>query len=164
MAASWDWNKVIRADYADRTYTRLALEAQDKWRNDELWKEWYHETGIFWISRTGIAERVVENFEALGVGRESGIGGDVLLPETVSVDEAKGMYGGIFDEADYTGIKKVLVNRTSGWADAKGALRAATREAVSLGVKYIVAEVEELAWVLEVVNPSNVSVSDRNPV
>ena len=36
-AASWDWNKVIRADYKDPFYCGLALESQDAWKT--TWKE-----------------------------------------------------------------------------------------------------------------------------
>jgi glycine/D-amino acid oxidase-like deaminating enzyme len=36
VAASWDWNKVVRADYRDIVYTRLALEAQHLWRTDQV--------------------------------------------------------------------------------------------------------------------------------
>ena len=36
----------------------------------------------------------------------------------VGVEEARGLYGGLFEDADYEGVKEVLVNRTSGWAAA----------------------------------------------
>ncbi len=67
VAASWDWNKVVRADYHDIIYTRLALEARELWKNDPLWQDFYHESGIYWISQTGFAEQVIKNFEDLGV-------------------------------------------------------------------------------------------------
>lgn len=140
VAASWDWNKVVRADYADIAYCRLALEAQDKWRRDPLWMPFYKETGIYWISRTGIAQKVLDNFRELG--RECSDEDLCSLP----VDEAKVLYGGLFDEADYEGVERVLVNKTSGWADAKGALQAVIEKAVELGVKYVVAEVAELTF------------------
>ncbi|KAI8957481.1 FAD dependent oxidoreductase [Daldinia sp. FL1419] len=64
----------------------------------------------------------------------------------VPVEEARGLYGGVFAEADYTGVRDVLVNETSGWADAKGALRRATEEAVGKGVRVVAAEVKELVF------------------
>lgn len=45
-SASWDWTKVVRADYKDPLYTRLALEAKRVWRTDPLYREYYHETGL----------------------------------------------------------------------------------------------------------------------
>ncbi|KAJ2987273.1 hypothetical protein NUW58_g4598 [Xylaria curta] len=139
-AASWDWNKVIRADYRDLTYCQInpvALEAQDEWRTNPLWNPFYHETGIYWISRTGFAQKVVDNFKALG--RDAEI---YALP----VQEARQLYGGIFDNADFEGVDKVLINKTSGWAAAKDALQAGIEKAISLGVKYITAEVDQLEF------------------
>ncbi|KAI1408279.1 FAD dependent oxidoreductase [Hypoxylon sp. FL1857] len=138
VAASWDWNKVIRADYRDILYCRLALEAQDVWRTDPLWRPFYHETGIYWISRTQFAQEVVDNYAKLGRSTAE--------LHSLPVEEARRLYGGIFDGADYTGVKNVLVNKTSGWADAKGALRAVTEKAIELGVKFVTAEIASLEF------------------
>ncbi|KAM0812033.1 hypothetical protein AB5N19_14350 [Seiridium cardinale] len=135
VAASWDWNKVIRADYADIKYCELALEAQDIWRTDPLWKPFFHESGIYWISQTTLAQKVIDNYAKLG--RKADL---YSLP----VEEAKKLHGGIFDEADYTNVKEVLINNSSGWADARDALRKVIETSVELGVKYVVAEVESL--------------------
>lgn len=135
VAASWDWNKVIRADYADIKYCELALEAQDIWRSDPLWKPFFHESGIYWISHTEFAQEVIGNYAKLG--READL---YSLP----VGEARKLHGGIFDEADYSNVKEVLINNTSGWADAKDALRKIIETAVAQGVKYVVAEVATL--------------------
>ncbi|ETS78900.1 hypothetical protein PFICI_08753 [Pestalotiopsis fici W106-1] len=132
VAASWDWNKVVRADYADLGYCKLALEAQDVWRADPLWKPFYHESGIYWISRTGFSQKVLDNYAKLG--RQADL---YSLP----VEEARKLHGGIFGDADYTGVKEVLINNTSGWADARDALRKVIETSVEMGVKYVVAEV-----------------------
>lgn len=137
VAASWDWNKVVRADYNDIVYTKMALEARDLWKDDPLWNPFYHESGIYWISATGFAKQVLENFDKLGVKAE-------LF--SYPVEEARSHYAGIFKDADYTGIKEVLVNKTSGWADAKDVLQKVIETAVELGVEYIEAEVTSLAF------------------
>ncbi|KAI0118242.1 sarcosine oxidase [Nemania sp. FL0031] len=136
-AASWDWNKVIRADYRDIKYCRIALEAQDEWRANPLWSPFYHETGIYWISRTEFAQKVVDNFKELGHDAEL---------DALPVQEARKLYGGIFDSADYEGVDKVLINKTSGWAEAKEALQAGIKKVVDMGVKYITAEVSLLEF------------------
>ena len=137
VAASWDWNKVVRADYADIEYMRLALEAKERWANDALWKPFYHESGAFWVSTTDFSQRVQENFRKLGA--DSGLLG---LP----VDEARKAYGGIFEDGDYTGVKEVFINKLSGWAEAKEALRRTIEEAVRLGVEYVEADVSKLEF------------------
>ncbi|KAI0883925.1 FAD dependent oxidoreductase [Annulohypoxylon maeteangense] len=138
VAASWDWNKVVRADYRDPLYCKLALDAQDVWRSDPLWAPFYHQSGIYWISQSGFAGEVIENYRRLGR--------DTSALKELEVEVAKGEFGGLFDQADYTGVKKVLVNRSSGWADAKGALRRVAERAVELGVRFVRGEVQELLF------------------
>ncbi|KAH8896417.1 sarcosine oxidase [Thozetella sp. PMI_491] len=135
VAASWDWNKVVRAEYGDIAYVRLALEARDLWSKDPLWRDYYHETGIYWISHGDFADDVFKNYEQLGAKPDL-----KLYP----VEEARKLYDGLFDEADYTGVKKVLVNKNSGYADAKEALQRTIQAAVDLGVEYIEGEVATL--------------------
>ena len=137
VAASWDWNKVVRADYDDIVYCQLGLEAQDVFKSDPLWKPFFHETGIYWTCRSDYAQAVIDNYKTLG--RKA----DLFA---VPVDEARKMYGGVFDDADYSGVKEVLVNKTSGWAAAGDCLRAVTRETIRLGVKYVTAEVATLLF------------------
>ncbi|OQV08139.1 hypothetical protein CLAIMM_12453 [Cladophialophora immunda] len=135
VAASWDWNKVVRADYDDIVYCQLALEAQDIFETDPLWKPYFHKTGIFWTCRSNYAQEVIDNYKKLG--RTADL-------RAVTVDEARKLYGGLFEDADYDGVQEVLVNKTSGWAAAGDALRAVTRKAIELGVKYVTAEVATL--------------------
>ncbi|KAF1950382.1 sarcosine oxidase-like protein [Byssothecium circinans] len=137
VAASWDWNKVIRADYDDVIYCRLALEAQDIFKSDPLYKPFFHETGLYWVCRSDYAGQVLENYRALG--RKADL-------RAVGVEEARKLYGGLFEDADYRGVKDVLVNRTSGWANAGDALVAVTRKCVELGVRYVVADIESLQF------------------
>ncbi|KAJ3498275.1 hypothetical protein NLG97_g1255 [Lecanicillium saksenae] len=135
VAASWDWNKVVRADYDDIIYCQLALEAQDVFNSDPLWKPHFHETGIFWMARDDYAEEVIRNYKTLG--RKADL-------SSVSVNEARKMHGGLFQNADYSDVKNVLVNKTSGWVAAGDCLRSVTRAAIALGVKYVVAEIATL--------------------
>lgn len=137
VAASWDWNKVVRADYDDIVYCQLALEAQDVFRSDPLFQPHFHQTGIYWMCRSDYAQEVIDNYKKLG--RKADL-------SAVPVDEARKLYGGVFEEADFTGVKEVLVNKTSGWAAAGDCLRAVTRKSLELGVKYVTAEVSTLQF------------------
>lgn len=137
VAASWDWNKVVRADYDDIVYCKLGIEAQDVFNSDPLWKPYFHQTGIFWTCRDEYAGSVIGNYGKLG--RKADL-------KAVPVNEAKNMFGGVFDQADYSGVKEVLVNRTSGWAAAGDCLQAVTRETLRLGVKYVTADVASLEF------------------
>ncbi|KAL6710871.1 hypothetical protein ACN47E_007928 [Coniothyrium glycines] len=135
VAASWDWNKVVRADYDDIIYCELALEAQDVFKEDPLWQPFFHETGIFWVCRSDYAQDVIDNYKKLG--RQADL-------RSVPVEEARKMFGGLFEDANYDGAKAVLVNKTSGWVEAGNALRAVTKWSIGKGVKYIAEKVESL--------------------
>ncbi|EME86329.1 uncharacterized protein MYCFIDRAFT_45479 [Pseudocercospora fijiensis CIRAD86] len=137
VAASWDWNKVVRADYDDIVYCQLALESQDVFKSDPLWKPYFHETGIYWICRDDYADKVIDNYKKLGRRAEL---------QSVSIEDAKKMHNGLFDLADYDRAKSVLVNKTSGWAAAGDCLRAVTKWCLDQGIKYEVAEVASLQF------------------
>ncbi|KAH6988243.1 FAD dependent oxidoreductase [Ilyonectria sp. MPI-CAGE-AT-0026] len=137
VAASWDWNKVVRSDYKDIVYTSMGLEAREVWSNDPLWSPFYHESGIYWISPTGFAQQVLDNFDKLGAKAEL---------YSLGVDEARMEYDGLFDGADYTDIKEVLINKSSGWAAAKDTLQKVLQTTIELGVKYIEAQVQSLEF------------------
>lgn len=137
VAASWDWNKVVRADYDDIVYCQLALESQDIFKSDLLWKPYFHETGIYWICRSDYAQDVIDNYRKLGRTAEL---------SAVPIDEARKLYGGLFEDADYSDVKEVLVNKSSGWGAAGDCLVAVTRKTIELGVKYVTAEIATLKF------------------
>lgn len=135
-AASWDWNKVIRADYADPAYMALGLEAARAWTSDPLLAPLYHESGTLWIADGDFARVIVGNYAELGATDDG--------PEVVGPDEARRRYGGLFADADYSRVTQVLVNSSGGWAPAKEALRAVVDAAVGAGVVYLQGNVDLL--------------------
>lgn len=136
-AASWDWNKVVRADYDDFVYCKLALEAQDVFETDPVWQPYFTKTGVYWMCRSDYAQDVIKNHQKLGRGDDI---------SAVPVAEARKLYGGLFANADYSDVKEVLINKSSGWAAAGDALRAITCEAIKLGLRYVTAEVQTLQF------------------
>jgi glycine/D-amino acid oxidase-like deaminating enzyme len=65
LAASWDWNKVVRADYGHIFYMEKALEAMHFWRTDPLYKPFYYESGYVKIDDTDLGRRMIENYKQL---------------------------------------------------------------------------------------------------
>jgi sarcosine oxidase/L-pipecolate oxidase len=65
-AAGHDLNKIIRADYQDIFYMRLALEAQKLWRSDPIYKEYYHESGMLYAEDNGMARANLDNLNVVG--------------------------------------------------------------------------------------------------
>ncbi|KAM7222023.1 FAD dependent oxidoreductase [Rhypophila decipiens] len=134
--ASWDWNKVIRSDYRDELYTRLALEARELWVSDALYNPYYHAVPMVWISGTEPSV-YVENHRKAGVEPNF---------KMLTVDEAKSEFGGLFKDADYEGVDKIYVNYDSGWAEAKDVLDNVVAAAVSKGVKSIACGVSTVVF------------------
>jgi len=93
---------------------KLALEAKQVWRTDPLFKEWYHQDGMYWISDTDLARTVVDHYKQLKADEEY---------ELFKTDEAKKLYDGMFEDGDYNGVSEVLVNKSSGWAEARKTLK-----------------------------------------
>lgn len=138
VAASWDWNKVIRSDYASSPLsTKLALEAQQLWRTDPLFSPYYHECGSYWASHSDFQDVVDRNMKEGGMET----GGKVY-----TVEEARTLYKGVFKDGNYSQVNGVLVNIKSGYAEAKEVLEATIKEAVRLGVTYLTGEVASLEF------------------
>lgn len=127
LAASCDYNKIVRADYGDMFYMSLALKSQHKWRADPLYKHFFHESGMVNIEGTGLGRRMIQNFKDLGVESKA---------EVVGPEELRKRYPLCWD-ADYQEAKDCYVNPEAGWAEAASAPKAVIAEAVSCGVDYI---------------------------
>jgi sarcosine oxidase / L-pipecolate oxidase len=137
LAASWDWNKIIRAEYNDIFYMKLALEAKDLWEKDPLYAPFYHAANGVWIQDTNMADIISDNYAKLG------------LPDQVTrytVEDAKKIYDGLFDQAEYEGIDQVLVSTGTGWAEATKALTAVLQAATKAGAIHVNGNITSLVF------------------
>jgi len=137
VGASWDWNKVIRADYTNLLYMELALEAMTWWRSDPLYKPFYHESGLVWVDNKGLPQTIIDNYKKLNSTDKFRL---------AKPQETKRLWNGIHADASYDGVTDMLVNESSGWAEASTALEKVIERAVTLGVKYIVADVKAVIF------------------
>jgi sarcosine oxidase / L-pipecolate oxidase len=134
-AASHDLNKIIRADYEDVLYMKLALEAQHSWRGEMLYKPYYHETGILFAEDMGMSRKCVSNYKALG---------EEAVAKIITPEEAKARFPG-FKDAAWTDVKECYYNPRSGWGEAEPALRGVIQAAIDRGVRYVQATVSRLS-------------------
>ncbi|KAK3371100.1 FAD dependent oxidoreductase [Lasiosphaeria ovina] len=137
QCASWDWTKVVRADYPDPLYARLALEAKEVWRNDPLYKPYYHETGLIWVDDDTFTKAVTSNYSALGAQEDW---------ELMPVAKARELSNGLFANADFGTYDSVYVNWSSGYADAGKALERVIETAIEKGVTFVQANVESITF------------------
>jgi sarcosine oxidase/L-pipecolate oxidase len=135
LAASHDFNKIIRADYGNAFYCQLALEARNAWKNDPLYKPFYHQSGMVVLDDTGLGRKIIKNYEDLKAHSEAVI---------IRPDELKARYDGLFADAEYKGVDDIFINPLSGWVEAASAVRAVIEAAVANGVKYIAGDVAKL--------------------
>ena len=136
LAASYDVNKIVRADYGDKFYMELALQAQHEWRTDPLYSQFYHESGMVNVEGTGLGRRMLQNYKELGVSTKA----VVIGPE-----ELKERYP-LFWDTDYSAAKDCYVNPESGWAEAASSVKAVTQAAVDDGVEYVEGTVSRLLF------------------
>ncbi|KAG0646702.1 oxidase [Hyphodiscus hymeniophilus] len=121
LAASHDFNKIVRADYGSLFYCELALKARELWKNDSLYKSFYHQSGMVVMDESDLGRRIIGNYKSLN--EETG-------SEIVGPDEMKKRYDGLFAKTDYRGVEDIFVNPTSGWAEATPAVKKVIEAAV----------------------------------
>ncbi|CAG7563582.1 unnamed protein product [Fusarium equiseti] len=134
-AASHDINKIIRDDYPDKLYMRLLKKAMPLWREDELYKAFYHEVGMLRADSTSFGEESIASYREMGISNNS-----ELLP----VEEVRRRWNGAFKTANFKGVDKVLWNPNVGFGEADKALGAVVQAAVDLGAEFIMGEVTTL--------------------
>jgi sarcosine oxidase/L-pipecolate oxidase len=137
LAASHDFNKIVRADYANQFYCALALEARKSWKLDPLYSPFYHESGMVIIDNTGLGKRILNNYEKLSEHP----GASIITP-----DDMKVQHGGLFADADYRGVEEIFYNPVSGWAEATSAVRAVVEASLARGVEFVPGDVERLCF------------------
>ena len=136
LAASYDVNKIVRADYGDKFYMELALQSQHEWRTDPLYSQYVHESGMVNIEGTGLGRRMIQNYKDLGVDTKA----VVINPE-----ELKRRYP-LFWDTDYSAANDCYVNPQSGWAEAATAVKTVIQSAVDDGVEYVEGTVTKLLF------------------
>ena len=135
FAASHDLNKIVRADYGDKFYAKLALEAQQQWRENEIYRPYYHESGLLNVEDTGLGQKIIQNYKDLGVE---------FAARMITPEDAQNDFKSLFKDAKWDDVKEVFWNPRSGWAAASAALARGIETAVADGVSYEVADVAKL--------------------
>jgi sarcosine oxidase / L-pipecolate oxidase len=123
-AASSDLNKIIRADYRDPMYAKLALDAMECWKADPLFAPYFHQTGMLFAESDGKGPASLRNLQSLGAADGARL---------MTVDEARDKFPA-FQTANWTGVSTAYYNPNSGWGEADPAMKAMIDEATRLGV------------------------------
>lgn len=128
-AAGHDLNKIIRADYQDIFYMKLALEAQQYWRSYPVYRQFYHESDMLYAGDKGMARANLDNVNAVGEKHHA----EIWMPE-----QTRTRFDGVFRDANWDGVTETetYFNPQSGWGEADRALESLICTAVKEGVIY----------------------------
>ncbi|KAI8965334.1 sarcosine oxidase [Daldinia sp. FL1419] len=129
-AAAHDLNKIIRAEYDDPMYMKLALEAKDAWsRADDVVTPFFHQTGALWSITAARTRRLIDNYEAL-------LGPGNVPLEVIGLDETRARFP-LLGSCRFDGeAEQCILSPEAGWADAARALQATIKAAIDGGVRY----------------------------
>ncbi|KAI4244169.1 MAG: hypothetical protein LQ352_006912 [Teloschistes flavicans] len=141
-AASIDSSRIIRPDYADPAYSKLAAEAQELWRKGYGGKDVYQESGlIVTAGREGsrYVEAACRNVEdTSSADGDDGKAKDVQRLNTVEEIRVAAGLGTTSSRSADEGASEQLgetgyINRASGWANAEGAIRTVMQRISAFG-------------------------------
>ncbi|KAL5366687.1 FAD dependent oxidoreductase [Aspergillus floccosus] len=123
--SSVDISRIIRTDYADPVYSRMAQEALHGWKTD--YEDHYHHSGFVILSDTP-ANPYIEKIKELAHAEGR------VLAEYANGNDLKHVYPSI--DADFSQIR-AYHNADGGWADAAASIALLSRRCSDAGVSFI---------------------------
>ncbi|BGP43490.1 hypothetical protein JCM10449v2_007525 [Rhodotorula kratochvilovae] len=139
-AASSDYNKIVRADYADDLYQCLAVEAMEVWRSPR-WSKHFHECGV-------VVGCAASDPQAGYVRKSQQLNADCATAGAgplSSAAEIKQFYAAGIPTSDFVG-DIAYRNNVGGWAASRDAVVEAIDRSRGLGVKVLAGEAETLLY------------------
>ncbi|KAL7342865.1 FAD dependent oxidoreductase [Rhodotorula toruloides] len=134
-AASSDYNKIVRADYADPLYQSFAIEAIKQWRTPR-WKKHFHECGVVVAAaETDPQAGYVVNSHKLNTEEDVG--------RLERAEGIKRFYPASIGTGEFPG-DVAYKNKVGGWAASRDAVVEAIDLSRKLGVTFVSGEAESL--------------------
>ncbi|KAL2316144.1 L-saccharopine oxidase [Schizosaccharomyces pombe] len=134
MSAANDINKIVRPEYADLKYMKLALEAMEKWRNDPELSSVYFECGrLSTISKDPYRAR----FDEVAQRNLRKLLGDSALINLSSSEEIRKKYPLLFSNSPLRSDMQAVVNEHAGYANSAASLKLLELKARELGVEFV---------------------------
>lgn len=123
--SSVDISRVIRFDYSDLVYAKMALEAMEGWEG--LYASHFHRSGFLMVSDTPGSPYVEATKSVLREMKQA----FEELPDQASVQKYFPRVG------SQTGTMSGFANPRGGWANAEGAIRQLAAQCSMAGVSFI---------------------------
>ncbi|EPY50782.1 L-saccharopine oxidase [Schizosaccharomyces cryophilus OY26] len=133
MSAANDLNKIVRPEYADIKYMKLALEAMDLWRTNDPVSSSYHECGRLSITSSDPNR---SQFDAVSQANLRKLLGDSALINLNTPDEIRQRFPILLSNAPLKVNASAVLNEHAGYANASEALKTMESEAKKYGVEF----------------------------
>ncbi|KAF2189006.1 FAD-dependent oxidoreductase [Zopfia rhizophila CBS 207.26] len=137
-SAGFDRNKIVRTEYSDPIYTRLAHEAIELWRAP-LFENIFYETG--WIWGTDGSEELGRNRNFYKCFENTKDHGDpsriVDLPDWQATIAMFPVLASVPEHAETKSSFKAIYNGNAGWVKPMDAMWVIKRECERLGVEFV---------------------------
>lgn len=125
--SSNDANRIIRPDYVDPFYAKIATEAIHEWNAPGIYSPHYHQAGFTLVSE-------VEHDEFLERGKRAIERQGNEYVEFATTEELRALRPEL---RDMTFPFSGYISKNAGWADAAGAVRAAAARCSEVGITFI---------------------------
>ncbi|KAE8349499.1 FAD dependent oxidoreductase [Aspergillus coremiiformis] len=123
--SSVDISRIIRTEYADSVYSKMAQEALKGWKSE--YKDYYHHTGFVMMSETASNPYIEKTLEIIHAqGR--------TLDELADGNGLKEMYPDL--RVDMSSLR-TYHNPEGGWADAQGSIRHLSHKCSQAGISFV---------------------------
>ncbi|KAG2735751.1 hypothetical protein G9P44_001965 [Scheffersomyces stipitis] len=143
LSAGNDVNKIVQSTVDNKFLSELALEALQLWRNDPIYRDAFHETGIIYAATNEKIHDIQDRrkrLEKLGI-EHSALDGSQdfakVIPSLTGSDDNSSRF------RNWVGFHQ---KKNCGWAFARLALEFAANEIRKLGGQFEIANVEELVF------------------
>ncbi|KAI1452792.1 putative fructosyl amino acid protein [Annulohypoxylon moriforme] len=149
-ASSIDSSRIIRPDYADPAYAKLASQAQAHWRDTELGREGrYTESGFILAADAGPLVREDGSPTGIAYAKKSWVNAMALAQAEGRPLSSVRLMAGAKPLARVTGMGEFAdwgyINEASGWADAEASMKWFYERVVETGrVSFVNGTVESL--------------------
>lgn len=148
-SASADYNKIIRTEYKDFIYTKMAVEAVEMWRNDPIYEGIYNECGRILVTPESHAGR--KQFEKVGIENLRRIPNQGQKIDTFKGGNELAKRFSFLKNNSLSEAAEIKWNPESGLAHAANSLLAVQNECKKLGVNFIFGKAGE-ALSVETIN------------
>ncbi|KAK9452956.1 FAD dependent oxidoreductase [Dipodascopsis uninucleata] len=135
--SSVDISRIVRPDYRDVVYAKMAVEAREIWSQDEIYKDTYHECGLLVMTHS---DKSIYATDAYRIVK------DLHLPVTTfNSGEEAAQYYKLDTETTLKGLSG-YVNHRAGWAYASKAIEQLAAKVHELGAKFLAHAVTKVIY------------------